>query len=163
MKLHVLFFGMLKEFTGRASDTLDVAEGARVADVLKHYESRIPRLTDMLPSLAVAVNQQYAGPQTVLKSEDEIALLPPVSGGTEDPGGSPPDGGVRGPMVRGDAGGNRRASIVWSRIDSESVSQALKAGEDGAAVVFEGTARNQTRGRKTLYLDYEVYQHMVLN
>jgi molybdopterin converting factor subunit 1 len=164
MKLHVLFFGILKEFAGKASDTLDIAEGAQVADVLKHYQSRIPRLTDMLPSLAVAVNQQYAGPETGLKAGDEVALLPPVSGGTVDSGGgSPRNEGAGGSMAQGGAGANRRSSIVWSRIDAESVSQALKAGDDGAAVVFEGTVRNQTRGRKTLYLDYEAYEEMALN
>ena len=83
MRVRVLFFGMLKEFAGRASDTLDIPEGSSVTDVLKHYESQIPRLKEALPSLALAVNQQYAGTDTKLRSDDEVALLPPVSGGKD--------------------------------------------------------------------------------
>jgi len=55
-----------------------------------------------------------------------------------------------------------QVSIVRETIDSESVLSKLKCGDDGAAVVFEGIVRNQTRGRKTLYLDYEAYEPMAL-
>jgi MoaE-MoaD fusion protein len=90
----------------------------------------------------VAVNQQYAGAETLLKSDDEVALLPPVSGGSS-------------PAVRS-------ASVVREPIDAQSVLNHIKRGEDGAAVVFEGVVRNETRGRKTLYLDYEAYEEMAL-
>jgi molybdopterin converting factor subunit 1 len=145
MRVQILFFGMLKELAGRASDTIDLAEGASVADVLRHYESQIPRLKDALSSLAIAVNQQYAGPDTKLNSGDEIALLPPVSGGVPERLGRLP-----------------HATIVREVIDTQRVVGALKRGEDGAALVFEGVVRNQTRGRKTLYLDYEAYEEMAL-
>ena len=145
MRVQILFFGMLKELAGRASDTIDLAEGASVADVLRHYKSQIPRLNDYLPSLALAVNQQYAGLNTKLNAGDEIALLPPVSGG------KPAQSGV--PV---------RATIVRQVIDTQQVVGALKRGEDGAALFFEGVVRNQTRGRKTLYLEYEAYEEMAL-
>ena len=144
MRVQILFFGMLKEIAGRASDTLDLTEGASVADVLRHYERQIPRLKEALSSLALAVNQQYAGPDTKLNPGDEIALLPPVSGGTPEPLG------------------RRRATIVREVIDTEQVVNRLKRGEDGAALFFEGVVRNQTRGRKTLYLEYEAYEEMAL-
>jgi molybdopterin converting factor subunit 1 len=150
MKVRVLFFGILRESAGVADDTLDLWDGARVVDVLKHFASRIPRLPEMLPSLAVAVNQQYARPETVLKAGDEVALLPPVSGGL----------GEKSP--EGVGGCLSRASIVRERIETHEVVRDLKAGEDGAAVAFEGVVRNQTRGRKTLYLDYEAYEMMAL-
>lgn len=47
-------------------------------------------------------------------------------------------------------------------IDTQDVVRKIKSSEDGAAVVFEGVVRNQTRGRKTLYLDYEAYEGMAL-
>ena len=105
---------------------------------------QIPRLKPWLTSLAVAVNQQYASSDTKLKSGDEVALLPPVSGGLEE--------------------GKRRgyASIVREPIDTSVVLANRKRDEDGAAVVFEGVVRNHTRGRKTLYLDYESYEEMAL-
>ena len=145
MRVRILFFGMLKELAGRGSETIDVAEGVSVADVLQHYESQIPRLKDALPSLALAVNQQYAGPDAKLKSGDEIALLPPVSGGLSELLKRLP-----------------HAAVVREVIDTRRVVDSLKRGEDGAALVFEGVVRNQTRGRKTLYLEYEAYEEMAL-
>ena len=145
MRVQILFFGMLKELAGRASDTIDLPEGASVADALRYYESQIPRLKESLSSLALAVNQQYAGPDTTLNPGDEIALLPPVSGGSSEQLTRPP-----------------RATIVRHVIDTERVVGALKRGEDGAALFFEGVVRNQTRGRNTLYLEYEAYEEMAL-
>jgi MoaE-MoaD fusion protein len=143
MRVRVLFFGMLKDLAGKSSDLLDLPEPASVADVLAHYQSSLPRLRDSLPSLAVAVNQQYAGPETKLKLDDEIALLPPVSGGSG-----------KAAIIH--------AEIIREAIDTQQVLASLKRGEDGAAVVFEGVVRNQTRGRKTLYLEYEAYEEMAL-
>jgi MoaE-MoaD fusion protein len=149
MRVRVLFFGMLKDVIGKASDSLDLADDALVADVLAHYESQMPRLRQTLPSLALAVNQEYASPKTKLKSNDEIALLPPVSGGSGSPVGEP-------------ARRQRYASIIHDPIDTQQSLDAIKRPEDGAAIVFEGVVRNQTRGRKTLYLDYEAYEEMAL-
>jgi molybdopterin synthase catalytic subunit len=57
---------------------------------------------------------------------------------------------------------SRHSSIVRDPIHTQIVLDRLKRAEDGAAVVFEGIVRNQTRGRKTLYLDYEAYEEMAL-
>jgi molybdopterin converting factor subunit 1 len=145
MRVSVLFFGMLKDVAGKATDSIDLREGASIRDVLAHYEAQIPRLKESLPSVALAVNQEYASPDTKLQSGDEIALLPPVSGGS-----------APGPERR------RYASIIRAPIDTQSVLNTLKHPEDGAAVVFEGVVRNQTRGRRTIYLDYEAYEEMAL-
>jgi molybdopterin converting factor subunit 1 len=150
MRVRVLFFGILKDIVGKPVDAIDLPEGSSVRDVLAYYQARTPRLKDSLPSLALAVNQQYAGPDTKLQPGDEIALLPPVSGGAgETPARQP-------------AGRPRYATIVREVIDAQRICRALKRGEDGAALVFEGIVRNQTRGRKTLYLDYEAYEAMAL-
>jgi molybdopterin converting factor small subunit len=82
MRVQVLFFGLLKDLAGRPSECLDLPEGSTLADLIQHYELRIPRLQEFLPSLALSVNQHYAGPGTVLGNNDEVALLPPVSGGS---------------------------------------------------------------------------------
>lgn len=152
MRVRVLFFGILKDLAGKSADSLDLPDGASVRDVLKHYEARVPQMRESLASLAVAVNQQYARTETKLKSDDEVALLPPVSGGSaaNEPSGLP---------------AKRRyvcALIIHDVIDTASVLARIKRGEDGAAVVFEGVVRNQTRGRRTLYLDYEAYEQMAL-
>ena len=81
MRVQVLFFGLLKDLVGRASESLELEDDATVADVLEHYQSRIPKIREMLPSLALSLNQHYSGPGAVLGNGDEVALLPPVSGG----------------------------------------------------------------------------------
>ena len=146
MQVRVLFFGMLKELAGTSADAIELPSGASVRDVLRHYESRIPKLSAAKASIALAVNQQYASPDTTLHAGDEIALLPPVSGGAAEPSG--PQAVVH------------RTSIIREPIDSARIADGLKRGEDGATVVFEGIVRNQTRGRRTLYLDYEAYENM---
>ena len=144
MRVRVLFFGVLKDLAGKPSDTLDLSTDATVRDLLTHFESKIPRLKSSLPALAIAVNREYVDVDTRLKPDDEVALLPPVSGGSE------PEGA-------------RHASIVHQPIDTARILADIKSGEDGAAVIFEGVVRNQTRGRKTRYLEYEAYEEMALN
>jgi MoaE-MoaD fusion protein len=148
MQIRVLFFGVLKDLTGKPSDSLNLPEDATLRDVLSHYEQVIPRLKDAATSLAMSVNQEYAGPATRLRSGDEVALLPPVSGGLDR-----------------DNVAERRsehAAIVHLRIDTASILQGIKQPEDGAAAVFEGIVRSHTRGHRTLYLDYEAYEEMAL-
>ena len=82
MQIRVLFFGVLKDLAGKASDSLSLPENATLGDVLSHYEQIIPRLKETASSLAMSVNQEYAGPATRLRPGDEVALLPPVSGGS---------------------------------------------------------------------------------
>ena len=143
MRVRILFFGMLKDVAGRSSDWLDLPAGASVRDALDRYASQLPAMKDAMPSLAVAVNQRYAGPEALLNDGDEIALLPPVSGGSGNP-------------MR------RRASIIHDPIETSILLEHIKSTDDGAAVVFEGVVRNQTRGRRTLYLDYVAYEPMAL-
>jgi molybdopterin converting factor subunit 1 len=145
MRVRVLFFGILKDRMGKSSDLLELPDGASIRDLLAHYETEVPRLKESLPALAVAVNQVYASPEAKLKAGDEVALLPPVSGGSNE-------------TVQP----ARYASIVRNPIDSQQVLNSIKRGEDGAALVFEGVVRNQSRGRKTRYLEYEAYEEMAL-
>jgi molybdopterin converting factor subunit 1 len=81
MRVRVLFFGVLKDVAGKASETIELGEGAAVSDLLSSLEMKIPAISKFFSSLAIAVNQEYAKVETRLKAEDEIALFPPVSGG----------------------------------------------------------------------------------
>ncbi len=141
MKIGVLFFGVLKDLVGRSGETVDMPEGTRVREVLFHYAREAPQFEAMVPSLAIAVNQEYSGADRVLREGDEVGLLPPVSGGSAE-------------------GGEVR--IVREPIDTASVVERLKRPADGAAVIFDGVVRDNTRGRRTLYLDYEAYEAMAL-
>ena len=81
MRLKVLYFGVLKDLLGRGSVEMEMAEGASVADLLGRHRASSPAA--VWESIAVAVNQEYARGADVLKDGDEVALLPPVSGGAK--------------------------------------------------------------------------------
>jgi molybdopterin converting factor small subunit len=78
MQVNVLFFGMLREVFGKG-ETLTMRDRSISADVIRRYRDRAPDLG--WDSVAVAVNQQYASMALPLNDGDEVALLPPVSGG----------------------------------------------------------------------------------
>lgn len=146
MQVRILFFGMLKDLAGQATDSLNLPDNAMLGDVLSHYEARIPCLRSLSSSLAMSINQEYAGPESKLHAGDEIALLPPVSGGSDD-------------------AANARvncAKIVRERIDTQALLARITRPADGAVVVFEGIVRDSSRGRRTLFLDYEAYEDMAL-
>jgi molybdopterin synthase catalytic subunit/molybdopterin converting factor small subunit len=141
MRVKVLFFGILKEMLSSQSQTLELPHDATVEVVLAHYRERLSGQPKLFSSLAIAVNQNYARPDCLLCDGDEVALLPPVSGGSS-----------AAPIV----------ALVKEPIDSASLANSIKQGEDGAVVVFDGIVRNNTRGRRTLFLEYEAYEEMAL-
>ncbi len=139
MRIRVLFFGVLKDLARQGHTEVDVPSGSFVSAVLDRCAADWPPITKHLSSIAVAVNRQYAKPHTKLAEGDEVALLPPVSGGSQS-----------------------GALLVQAPIITAEIVARIKHPEDGAVVVFEGFVRNQTRGRKTLFLDYEAYEEMAL-
>lgn len=148
MRVRVLFFGMLKDLTGRQTESVELADGATVGDLLGYYKGRVPLIEKYLGSVATSVNEEYARREIVLQDGDEVGLLPPVSGGS--------DGSI------GAHGAGRRVELVRERIDVQRMIELIKSGDDGAIVVFDGIVRNNSRGRRTLYLDYDAYESMAL-
>jgi MoaE-MoaD fusion protein len=150
MQVRVLFFGMLRDIAGTSHDSLTLPDPATLADVFNHYENLAPRLQEMTTAIAMSINQEFARPESNLKDGDEIAFLPPVSGGSEASIHGAPKRTVR------------HSSLVRETINTQSVLASIKQPADGAAIVFEGVVRDNTRGRHTLYLDYEAYEEMAL-
>jgi molybdopterin converting factor subunit 1 len=146
MHVRVLFFGALKDLAGKTDDQRELPDGATVADFLSLIVQESPAFGRYSKSLAIAVNQEYALPGTILHDQDEIGLLPPVSGGADRAG-----------VVR-----QTRAFLVREKIEAEKVIAGVKAGADGAVVVFDGIVRDNSRGRRTIYLDYEAYEEMAV-
>lgn len=149
MQIRVLFFGVLKDLTGFAAETLDLPQNSTLADLLTHYESSKPRLKVHFAGIAMSINQEFARPTDALQANDEVALLPPVSGGLASP-------------LSQSSSRSEHCAIVREAIDNAKIANALKHPEDGATAIFEGIVRNNTRGRQTLYLDYEAYETMAL-
>jgi molybdopterin synthase catalytic subunit len=138
MRVRLVSFGPLKGVFGEEGEWRELVVGISVGGVLAMLREEQRLEPEALASAAVAVNQEYVGMDCVLQDGDEVAILPPVSGG---------------------------AGWVWLTrevIDSAAVQAAVKAGADGAVCVFDGIVRDNTRGRKTLHLDYEAYEEMAL-
>jgi MoaE-MoaD fusion protein len=129
---------------GNSSEELTVHDQATAGDVIAHYQDRIPEIRKMTPSIAISINQEYSRIDSRLHAGDEIALLPPVSGGLD-------------PTWKSD---ESKVRITHDPIDTPSIVEQLKQPQDGAAVVFEGIVRNHSRGRQTLFLQYEAYEAM---
>ncbi|MCU1249079.1 MAG: MoaD family protein [Edaphobacter sp.] len=83
MRVCVLYFGVLKDLVGHVRSEMDLAEGASVAELLEAHRGLAKGRESLWESIAVAVNQEYAKAGDVLKDGDEVALLPPVSGGIQ--------------------------------------------------------------------------------
>lgn len=138
MNVRVLFFGVTRDLTGFGQEQVELRDGDRLNDLWRRYESRFPRLAGMSGSLVAAVNQEIADRSLPLADGDEVAFLPPVSGGVDDD------------VYR----------IMREVIRGEDLARELKAPQDGAAVTFEGIVRDNLHGRKTNYLEYEAYEPM---
>ena len=81
IRVKVLFFGRLKEIVGRAEESVDLAEAAPIEELFARYTAHHPELAQFRASLVASRNQEFAAWSTPLHSGDEVAFLPPVSGG----------------------------------------------------------------------------------
>jgi molybdopterin synthase catalytic subunit len=142
MRVRVLFFGQLKEIVGFAQEDAELSEGARLEDLFERYGRRFPKLAAFRPSVAASLNQEYADWRALLTAGDEVAFLPPVSGGQQT------------------ASCDDVFLLLREPIQSPKLLENLKASPDGALVVFDGFVRNNFKGRATLYLEYEAYEAM---
>jgi molybdopterin synthase catalytic subunit len=137
-----LLFGQAREWAGSSSIDLVLPAPATVQSAFETLKSMHPRLAEMQRSLLFAVNEEYAEFSHPLSDGDRIAVLPPVSGGE----------GTKGDIFE----------ITREPIEIGDLRKRLLEGDSGAVVVFDGVARNNTKGRRTLYLEYEGYEPMSL-
>ena len=140
MLVKVLFFGVLKDMVGKAEEWLEVPPGTTLGSLFAGYSQRYETLQGKRPSILFARNREFATADTALCDQDEVAFLPPVSGGS----------GREGHIFE----------IVRQAIDTRGLVERLQRPEDGAVVVFEGVVRNNTKGRPTTHLEYECYEGM---
>lgn len=147
MRIKVLFFGILRDVTGLREDSVEIPDGGLASSVFDHYAAQFPRLGEMSRSIVLAVNQRFCAPSAELSDGDELAMLPPVSGGS----------GENEPAEDGNY-----FALTRDTIDAAAIARRILRGEDGAIVTFEGVTRNNTNGRPTRYLEYECYEAMAL-
>jgi MoaE-MoaD fusion protein len=141
-KVKVLFFATLQERAGTHTATLELPDDACVRDLKAELKARFPRLEEALPSSLVAVNREFAFDKDTLPEAAEVALFPPVSGGSEPP---------------------TIYAITEDILDLDDLLKRITLPSTGAACLFTGMVRGITsRGEahETLYLEYESYKPM---
>jgi molybdopterin converting factor subunit 1 len=152
----VLFFGLLKDIVGRSEDRIEIGEGEPLEALFERYARQFPRMREMAASIVLACNHEFCERSTIVRDGDEVAFLPPVSGGSGESAAAQYTH-----HIEDDAGGNFFA-LTRERIETAAIGRQLLRGEDGALVTFEGVVRNNTKGRLTRFLDYECYEPMAV-
>ncbi len=129
MQVRIRLFAGLRERAGTGARTLDLTDGATLGDVWPALG-----LGDEPSGLLYAVNKRYAEPATALADGDEVALIPPVSGGD--------------------------FRVTAEPLSLDAVVREVQRDEAGAVATFLGTVRRRSRDRNVLYLEYEAYEGM---
>src|SRR5882762_6249535 len=122
MHVRVLFFGRLKDIVGESEEQAELSDGARVEDLFARYGQQFPELAKFRSSVVASVNQTFAEWRAPLANGDEVAFLPPVSGGSNAVKAEPQ---------------REIVELVRDRIRSTELVAELKAPEDGAVTIFE--------------------------
>ena len=140
VKIQVLFFGAARDVVNENPFEIAVDAPATVASAFQSLVKKFSGLERFGRSLLFAVNQEYATPDTMLKENDELAVFPPVSGGSHD-----------------------FFELTTEPIDVGAVARRVVLPECGATVTLDGYTREWTKGKRTLYLVYEAYDAMAVS
>jgi MoaE-MoaD fusion protein len=132
MRVTVRLFAGLREHAGTGRRDVELGDGARAEDVWRALE-----LGDEPAGLVFAVNRAYVARDSALAEGDEVALIPPVSGGA--------------------------FRLTEDTIDLVTVVAEVEDDRAGAIATFVGTVRAESRGRKVMRLEYEAYEGMAEN
>ena len=139
MKINLLLFGSVREAAGTSKLKVELADGARVADLRIWLAERNPVVEKLGDRLAASINTEMAQADDVLEDGDEVAFLPPVAGG---------DGAVK------------RCTISELPLDEAEVASRVEGPDAGGVVSFIGRVRNHARGQTIEHLEYEAYPAM---
>jgi molybdopterin converting factor subunit 1 len=137
MQVTVLYFAQLRERRGAATDTLDLPTGGDVAMALATIAKRHPEVAPHLPRIQVAVNQVVVAATTLLSDGDELALIPPVSGGSSN-----------------------RIAVGEAQLEVGRVAEAVAGPDRGGLVTFTGIVRRKGGIPDVVRLEYEAYRAM---
>ena len=144
MKARVRFFARLAEVAGTRETEVELGEGLSVGDAFRLLCQRFPELADHADSLTYAVNAEYVPTDHPLQAGDELALIPPVSGGSR----------ARPEPVQG------LFEVTAEPLDPQRLIARVRKDESGAVAVFLGVVRDNNQGRRVLHLEYDVYPEM---
>lgn len=137
MEISVRAFASYREAIGTPKLLLEVPDGTTPARVWQDLTDRFPRLKNLPQPMAFAVNDEYVAAATPLRVNDELVLLPPVSGGAH-------------------------TALTPNPIDVTALLDRVRHRDAGAIVLFLGTVRDHNYGRRVEFLEYEAYQALAL-
>ena len=155
--VRVFFFGAARDAAGCEQIELECAAGSTAGQAFAQLRSDHPELKRFGESLLLAVNQEYAKHDRILSDGDELAIFPPVSGGSG--AGSAGSAGI----LPASSGDKDFFELTTDPIRVESVARRVVLPQCGATVTLDGYAREWTKGRRTLYLVYEAYEAMAVS
>ncbi len=148
MQVSIRFFAGHRDIVGTTTLTVTLDQGATVATLWQRLVTEYPRLSGYTGRLLYAVNQEFADLSTQLHDGDEVAYLPPVSGGMSDQVGRSHE---IAPFL-----------LTSAPLDPAPLVDYVQTASDGAVVTFAGVVRNNFNGRATAYLSYEAYAEMAV-
>lgn len=164
MRVRVVAFATAAEALGGAERQVELASGASLADLRTVLERDHPGIAPLWPRLALAVDGRLAPADAVLAEGVEVALLPPVSGGSGSPrprGVGDAAGAADGPPTGEDGSLTpARVALVDGPLDAARLAAAVSGPSRGAVVTFQGTVRDHHQGRPVARLDYAAYRPM---
>jgi molybdopterin converting factor subunit 1 len=149
--VRVLFFGSARDAVGKEEIHLEIDSGSNAAQAFDQLLLAHPGLGRFGKSLLLAVNQEYAEPNREVHEGDELAVFPPVSGGS------------RSASILPASSSSDFFELTTHPIDVGAVARRVVLPECGATITLDGYAREWTKGRRTLYLVYEAYDEMALS
>jgi molybdopterin synthase catalytic subunit len=137
MRIKVLYFAVLRERRGAQSETLELPAGGDVAMALATIAKQHPQVASLLPRVQVAVNQVIAPATALLTDDDELALIPPVSGGAAN-----------------------RIAVRDVPLALGDVVDVVLSPDRGGLVTFTGLVRRHGKVPNVVRLEYEAYRAM---
>ena len=150
MRVKIKLFAGLKDVIGGDLEERFDGDSITVAELQRRLEQSHPKLVPYLPGLAIAVNEQYIlGTDEELHDNDEVALIPPISGGAAA-GGSTGETGETTPHFR----------ITAEQLDPQALRDLVRRDRSGAVVVFEGVVRDRHEDHEVQRIEYQAYEPM---
>jgi MoaE-MoaD fusion protein len=148
MHVTLRHFALMRETLGRSSETREVPPGTTAGQLLATVTGEEPRLAGVASAVMVMVNRAYVGPDHPLADGDEVAFIPPVSGGEAVAGID---------TVKATGLGLDLFRITEDPLDVRAIEAAAADPAAGAVLTFTGVVRDHARGRGVVALDYESY------
>ena len=145
MEIRVLYFAVFREKLGRDHDVVALAPGARVCDAIDALAVRHAAIGQLRGNVRVAVNEEFADDERELADGDELALIPPVAGGVDEPR---PD--------------ERHVKLLATPLSLDRCIAAVGGAGMGGIVTFTGMVRRHSRGTLVDHLEYEAYGPMAV-